>query len=244
MQRPEGAARDGQCVRPNLKVRPHVSSSAAPGPAFAAEPAGAPASRPARRRAAWALALALALGGVAPAAWAQATGAGPAAAHAEPIELASLKGQRSDEGVIVSFAVRMSLPREVEDALLKGVPLYFVAEARLVRQRWYWTDKRIAGASRTWRVAWQPLTRTWRVSFGGLQQRFDGLPEALSAISRVSSWKIAEPLGADDDRPYSIDFSYRLDSSQLPRPLQISPGGNSEWNMGVERSIALPDAGR
>jgi hypothetical protein len=40
----------------------------------------------------------------------------------------------------LEFAARLELPRAVEDALQRGVPLYFVAEAQLLRSRWYWRD--------------------------------------------------------------------------------------------------------
>ena len=41
--------------------------------------------------------------------------------------------------------------------LLRGVPLYFVWQADVYRKRWYWTDKRVASAVRTLRLAYQPL---------------------------------------------------------------------------------------
>jgi hypothetical protein len=33
------------------------------------------------------------------------------------------------------------------------VPIYFVVDAEVFRDRWYWTDKRINKATRVWRVA-------------------------------------------------------------------------------------------
>lgn len=178
-------------------------------------------------------------------------GFSPAAAQAPgslnhssaPLQLAALNSARTEDGVKLSFHVLIHPPQAIEDALLKGVPIYFLAEAKLLRPRWYWTDQRVAQASRSWRLAWQPLTRTWRVSFGVLQQRYDSLPEAMAAISRVSNWKIAEPLASDDDHDYVIEFSYRLDNSQLPKPLQLGLGSPSEWDMAVKRTIRLSHSG-
>src|SRR5688500_1140380 len=78
----------------------------------------------------------------------------PAAARADAPEIHEFEIVRNEEGVQLNFAVRFDLPRNVEDALLKGVPLYFVAEAEVFRDRWYWTDRRVARAQRTWRVAY------------------------------------------------------------------------------------------
>src|SRR5262245_15474250 len=92
--------------------------------------------------------------------------------RAATIDLRDVEVERNDEGLHLSFTARFDLPRPVEDALLKGVPLHFVAEANTYRSRWYWRDQRVARAVRSWRLAYQPLTRRYRVTFGSLQQSF------------------------------------------------------------------------
>ncbi|HMY98294.1 MAG TPA: DUF4390 domain-containing protein, partial [Burkholderiaceae bacterium] len=57
---------------------------------------------------------------------------------------------------------------------------------------------------------------------------------------RVSRWRIADAFPADDDGHWTVVFQYRLDADQLPRPMQISIAGRSEWHLQVERTIALP----
>lgn len=158
-----------------------------------------------------------------------------------PVELRTFNVSRGDDGVLLDFAVHFDLPRGIEEGLNKGVPLYFVAEADVLQSRWYWRDKQLAHASRTWRLAYQPLMRNWRVSIGGLHQHFGALPDALNAITRSARWKIAEPLAAGDGNVY-LEFSYRLDTTQLPRPLQIGLGGQVEWALSVQRSMPVPDA--
>jgi hypothetical protein len=163
-------------------------------------------------------------------------------ARADGVDVTQITTQRSEDGLEMSFSTRFDLPRAAEDALLKGVPIYFVAEAAVLRNRWYWRDARAARASRTWRLAWQPLTRQYKVSTGGLNQSYASLSEALSALRGVSGWRIAEPKDIEDDGRYYLEFSYRLDTSQLPRPLQIGLGSPQGWGLSVERSMALtPD---
>ncbi len=86
-------------------------------------------------------------------------------AHAATIELRDVEVVRNDEGLHLSFTARFELPKTVEEALLKGVPLHFVAEATTYRSRWYWRDQRVAHAVRSWRLAYQPLTRRFRCNF-------------------------------------------------------------------------------
>lgn len=157
------------------------------------------------------------------------------------VDLPTLKVSRTEDGILLDFAVRFDMPHGIEEGLNKGVPLYFVAEADLFQPRWYWRDKAIAHASRTWRLAYQPLTRGWRVSIGGLDQHFTTLSEALSAITRSYRWKIADPLPAGEHGVY-VEFSYKLDTSQLPRPLQIGLGGEVEWALEVQRNVPVPDS--
>jgi hypothetical protein len=166
-------------------------------------------------------------------------GALPGAA-AQGVELATLKAVREEGALELEFAVRLSLPKGVEDALGRGVPVYFVAQASLWRNRWYWRDERIARVRRSWRVAYQPLTGSWRVSLGGLNQSFATLGEALGAASRSAGWKLAELAQIDPDKSYYVEFDYRLDASQLPSPVQFGlAAGQGEWNIGVSRVLKV-----
>lgn len=157
----------------------------------------------------------------------------PGAAWAEGVELALLSTRRADDGLELSFTTRFELGHAAEDALHKGVPLYFVAEVTVLRNRWYWRDARVAQNERVWRLAWQPLTRQYRVSTGGLHQSFATLDEALTVIRGQSAWRVAEPKDIEDSGNYYLEFSYRLDVSQLPRPMQI--GLQSGFSLGVDQ---------
>src|SRR5882672_7049620 len=59
-------------------------------------------------------------------------------ARAQGVELATLE-LRPDEGVLtLEFNARLTLSRAIEDALRRGVPMYFEVDATLYRSRWYW----------------------------------------------------------------------------------------------------------
>ncbi len=163
----------------------------------------------------------------------------PLAGLAQGVELLTLQAARAEGVVNLEFAARVALPRAVDDALQKGVPLYFVAEATLLRNRWYWRDERIARVSRSWRLAFQPLTGAWRVSLGGLNQTYASLDEALAAVSRSGGWKLVDADRLDKDGSYYLEFNYRLDSSQLPGPMQFGLGGGADWTLGVSRTLRI-----
>ena len=162
--------------------------------------------------------------------------------HAQGVELATLQASKSDGALNLDFVARVTLPKAVEDALLRGVPIYFVAEAQLYRNRWYWRDERVARVSRSWRVAFQPLTTSWRVSLAGFNQTFPSMAEALAAVSRSGSWKVVELSQLDFDKSFYLEFNYRLDTTQLPGPMQFGLGGlggQGDWAVGVSRTLRV-----
>ncbi len=182
--------------------------------------------RAGRSVATWLVLLALLIGG-----------AGALRVHAAEPELTAFELTHTDEGVFLSYAVTLELSRSVDEALSKAVPLFFVAEAELFRNRFYWRDQRIGYAARRWRIVFQPLTSTYRVTFdGGISQNYASRAEAFAAISRSIRWKIAEGPQIDEGSRHYAEFSFRLDTSQLPRPMQIGIGGEKDWAMSVQRT--------
>ena len=177
-----------------------------------------------------------------PSAWAQAT------QTASDIHL-----QRSDEGVLLSTTLEFDLPDLVRDALHQGIAMYFVAEAQVLRERWYWSDKTVAHATRYWRLSYQPLTRRWQLNMSStpftnaglgvsLGQSFDDGALALASLQRISGWKIAERSDIDDDdgTRYNVQLRFRLDTAQLPRPLQMGAlTPRSGWHLLLSRTQPL-----
>jgi hypothetical protein len=156
------------------------------------------------------------------------------------IDLVRLGVQRADEGLLLSYEVRFDLPEDIESALSKGIAVVFEAQASLMRDRWYWMDQARATASRRWRLAFQPLTRKWRLSFDGLSRSYNRLPDALDALRRTNSWRISDLVLPKDDADHYVTFSFKLDTDELPRPLQIGLGGQPDWNLAVQRRVAIP----
>ncbi len=159
-------------------------------------------------------------------------------AHAQGVELPSIAARRQDGGVVLDFVANLTLSKAVEDALRRGVPVYFVAEATVKKPRWYWRDDRVARISRSWRLSYQPLTSAWRVSLGAFSQSYPSLEEALTTVTRIAHWRIADS-GIDASDKYYVDFQFYLDASQLPRPMQLDLGAQSEWKLGVERTLQV-----
>ena len=154
------------------------------------------------------------------------------------------------EALLLSASVKFDLSAAVEEALVKGVPLIFVAETDVFRERWYWTNKKVISAERHMRLAYQPLTRRWRLNVASglitnaalgvaLNQNFESLSDAMAVIQRLSRWKIADVSELDLEQHHRLEFRFRLDISQLPRPFQIGLLGQTDWNISASSSQPL-----
>ena len=172
------------------------------------------------------------------------------AAHAQNADMESLRVERTEEGLFLSATVNIRLPSAVEEALDKGIPVHFVAEATVSRERWYWADQRVSDAQRYMRVAYMPLTRRWRLNTSNepitnaglgvsLSQNYDSLREVMASVGRLSRWKIASATEMESGGRQSLRFQFRLDSSQLPRTFQLGNTGQTAWTVGVERQVDL-----
>ncbi|MEI6599069.1 MAG: DUF4390 domain-containing protein [Comamonadaceae bacterium] len=165
-------------------------------------------------------------------------------------EISAFRMERDGEALLLTANVKFELSAVVQDALFKGIPMVFVAEADVFRDRWYWTNKRVLSAERHMRLAYQPLTRRWRLNVASglitqaglalaLNQNFDSLSDALVAVQRLSRWKIGDIADQDLEQRHYVEFRFRLDMSQLPRPFQIGTLGQTDWNVSVSSSQAL-----
>lgn len=153
------------------------------------------------------------------------------AARADGIEVRHAALVAAEDSHYLEAEFEITLTHVLEDALNKGVPLYFALEFTLTRPRWYWFNERVANVRQTYRLSYNALTRHYRVGLGTLYQNFPTLQEALAFLSRVRVHDIAEPGALTKGTSYVAEVRMRLDSSQLPRPFQISPVGSRDWSI-------------
>lgn len=166
------------------------------------------------------------------------------------VQVSEFKLERQDDAYVLSSTLSFELPQAVEDALSKGIALYFMAEVQVAKERWYWYDKYFSKQERYYRLSYNPLSRRWRlatsskpINTSGLGVTmgvpYDSLAEALSAIKRSGEWRVVEASEIEPGGKYRLDYQFKLDLTQFPRPFQIGTLGESDWSMSVKRSQAL-----
>lgn len=156
------------------------------------------------------------------------------AAAAAEIEVRRAELHAGEEAWLLDAEFGIVLGPRLEEVVARGVALYFVAEFTLTRPRWYWVDEHIAGRSQTWRLAYNALTRQYRLSSGALHQNFATLEEALGVLGRLRDWAVADRAQLVPGVTYNAAVRLKLDLTQLPKPFQLSAIGNKDWNVTAE----------
>ena len=137
----------------------------------------------------------------------------------------------NDDGYALSADCNINFNTRLEEAVNKGVVLYFVADFELNRSRWYWFDENVIHRSKTVQMSFHALTRQYRLSTGALHQSFPTLEEALKVISRLRSWQVLEAGEVKPDLVYLAGLRIRLDLSQMPKTFQVNALANRDWNL-------------
>jgi hypothetical protein len=156
----------------------------------------------------------------------------PALCAADEIKVAQAQIEASEDGHRLSAAYSLELNRELEDALERGIPLYFTVEVHVTRPRRYWFDESTLDTSQTYRISYNVLTRQYRAGVNGsLQRSFNTLEDALAVIRSPGRWVIAEKGMLRPGETYSAAIRMALDVAHLPKPFQVNALNNSDWRL-------------
>lgn len=157
-----------------------------------------------------------------------------AVAHAEGIEVRNAALVAGEEGYFLEADFEIALNPTLEDALNKGVPLHFLLEFEVIRPRWYWLNEKVLNNQQQYRLAYNALTRQYRLGLGSLFQNFASLSETLDFLSRVRRRQVLESGTLTKGTTYVAGVRMRLDVSQLPKPFQLNALASRDWNFGSE----------
>ena len=177
-------------------------------------------------------------------------------AHAQQaVQATDIRLERGEDGIYLNANLDFELPASLEEALTRGMPLSFVMQADVLRERWYWYDKRIQRTERYIRMSYQPLSRRWRVHVSTqatqstglgvtLGNSYDSLKDALQAVQKINRWKVAELNVLNTDAKQRLDVNFSVDLSQLPQALQFGNLSSSDWALEYHRSLRMDELGK
>lgn len=154
-----------------------------------------------------------------------------AVANAEGIKLKSAELERVDNDWLLNATFKIELSPGLEDAVQKGVVLYFQTDFDVTRSRWYWFDEKPAMAQRLTRLSYQPMTQQYRIASEGFTFSAKTIFEALQAVGSIGGWRVIDGGQIDASKSYTAALRMTLDLSKLPKPFQVNALNNRDWNV-------------
>ena len=135
------------------------------------------------------------------------------------------------QAYVLDADIDIALNRTLEDALTKGINLYFLVELELSRPRNWWLDENIAEPVRKLRIYYHLLLRRYVVEIGYTTRTVATLNEALAMLGQVEGWEVLERGALKAGHRYDARLRLRLDTSQLPKPLSIAAVSGDKWEL-------------
>ena len=150
---------------------------------------------------------------------------------AEGIKIKSFELEKADNDWLLSATFQIELSPGLEDAVQKGVVLYFQTEFDVTRSRWYWFDEKSVLVQRQTRLSYQPLTQQYRIASEGFTFSAKTIAEALQAVGSIGGWRVMDNAQLDSSKSYTAALRMTLDLSKLPKPFQVNALNNRDWNV-------------
>lgn len=136
-----------------------------------------------------------------------------------------------DGSTVLSAEFAIDLGPRLEEAVARGVPLYFTLEFELTRPRWWWSNENMVARTTQYRLSYTALTRQYRLTTGNLHRNFTSLDEALRVLSRFSGLQVADKGVLKMGESYDAALRLALDRNLLPKPLQVDAIANRDWQV-------------
>jgi hypothetical protein len=152
-------------------------------------------------------------------------------AHAQGITLKSARVEAVEEGWQLDAEFDIQFSPKLEEAVNRGVPLYFVLDFDMTRPRWYWFDEKPVHFSQTYKISYTPLLRQYRLSVGNIYQNFTTFEEVTRVLSKLRAVAIADHNAIKKDSAHQASVRLRLDTAQLPKPFQLNAIASRDWSL-------------
>ncbi|SDW74015.1 DUF4390 domain-containing protein [Nitrosomonas communis] len=160
------------------------------------------------------------------------------------IEIKSFTLEAVDKGYQINLDADITLNNTLEQALEKGIILYFVSKFTLIDSHWYWLDEEVARSKQRIDLSYHALTRQYRLSGNRMMpQGFDTLQEALQTLGKQHNIPIEMKSTLKQDVEYIATLQVWLDISRLAKPFQLEWFSSKDWNLSSEKKewrIKLP----
>lgn len=157
---------------------------------------------------------------------------GISVARAEGITLTQLEVTQKGEFFQLSGHFDIQLSSTLENALQRGVQLSFVQAVESERARSYWLAEGLTDLARTIRLSYNALLSQYYVTLAGVSSSHESLQDALRAVGDLRDWAVLNIRQMKRKSQYKFYVRMYLDTSQLPKPLQVNAlASSARWQL-------------
>ena len=135
----------------------------------------------------------------------------------------------------MSLDSEIMLNATLEQALEKGIVLYFVTKFSLIDSRWYWLNDEVARSKYRVGLRYYALTRQYHLNNPLFSYSYNSLREALQALGQLRDYPVTVKSELKQDADYIASLRISLDLTRMPKPFQVEALGSSQWNLGSEK---------
>lgn len=127
--------------------------------------------------------------------------------------------------------IDLQFGRPLEEALNKGITLTFLVEFQIIKPQKYWFDDEVVTERRAITLNYHALTRQYLLNYPHQQKVFDSLADARRELGSIHDWRLAPHGLLEKNQAYQAALKMHLDTSKLPKALQLDALGESDWEL-------------
>ena len=168
------------------------------------------------------------------------------AIQAAGIQIKSVNLTAAGNGYEINIDSEIMLNDTLEQALEKGIVLYFVTKFSLFDARWYKLNDEVARSKFVVGLRYYALTRQYHLNHPVFSQSYYSLQEALQALGRIRDLPLTVKSEVKPDADYVASVRVWLDLTRMPKPFQVETIGSSQWDLSsdkLEWHMKLPTPG-
>lgn len=158
-----------------------------------------------------------------------------AVTQAEGIQIKSVSMTAVEQGYEIGIDSEIALNATLEQALEKGIVLYFVTKFSLIDSRWYWLYDEVARSKLRVGLRYYALTRQYHLNHPTFSQSFNTLTEALQALGQLRDYPLIVKAALKQDVDYIASLRIWLDLTRMPKPFQVEALGSSKWDLSSDK---------
>ena len=150
--------------------------------------------------------------------------------------VASIESQLRNDVHYLDARIQYGLTAPMLDALHKGVPLTFVLEIEISRQRNYVWDVTVAELEQRYLLEYHAVTQNYHVKNlnSGASYSLPSLDIALSVLGTIVDLPLLDDELLDSEANNVGRLRVQMDIEELPVPLRLLSYFSSEWHISSE----------